>query len=115
MTRWQEAAQKVRDGMSVRIVGMDDVIEKLLLCIFTGNHALLVGVPGLAKTLVISSLAELMDLSFRRIQFTPDLMPSDITGTEVLGLNEGTRAFQFLPGPVFANVVLAEEINRTPP
>jgi len=101
--------------MAVRIVGMDDVIEKLLLCIFTGNHALLVGVPGLAKTLVISSLAELMDLSFRRIQFTPDLMPSDITGTEVLGLDEGNRAFQFLPGPVFANVVLADEINRTPP
>ncbi|MGH7163457.1 MAG: AAA family ATPase, partial [Planctomycetota bacterium] len=115
MTRWEEAAARVREGLRDRVVGMDDVVEKLLVCIFTRNHALLVGVPGLAKTLVISSLAELLNLSFSRIQFTPDLMPSDITGTEVLAVEEGGRAFRFLPGPLFANVVLADEINRTPP
>jgi len=116
MTRWEEVAARVREHLSSRIVGMDDATEKILLCILTRNHALLVGVPGLAKTLLISSLAELLDLSFTRIQFTPDLMPSDITGTEVLaGDDEGGRAFRFLPGPVFANIVLADEINRTPP
>ncbi len=117
MTRWQEAAARVRQGLARRIVGMDEVVEKILLCILTRNHALLVGVPGLAKTLLVSSLAELLDLSFARIQFTPDLMPSDITGTEVLaGEHEGeARAFRFLPGPIFANLVLADEINRTPP
>ena len=117
MTRWQEASTRVREGLRGRIVGMDDEIEKILLCILTRNHALLVGVPGLAKTLLISSLAELLELSFARIQFTPDLMPSDITGTEVLaGDEEGhAREFRFLPGPIFANIVLADEINRTPP
>ena len=117
MTRWQEAAQRVRDGLSRRIVGMDDVIEKVLLCILTRNHALLVGVPGLAKTLLISSLAEVLDLSFARIQFTPDLMPTDITGTEVLAEDKtaNLRTFRFLPGPIFANLLLADEINRTPP
>jgi len=117
VTRWQEAAARVREGLAHRIVGMDAVVEKILLCILTRNHALLVGVPGLAKTLLVSSLAELLDLSFSRIQFTPDLMPSDITGTEVLaGEHEGeARSFRFLPGPIFANLVLADEINRTPP
>ena len=117
MTRWEEDAGRIRVGMRQRIVGMDEVIERLLLCIFTRNHALLVGVPGLAKTLVISTLAELLDLKFSRIQFTPDLMPSDITGTEVLAADRdgGGRAFRFLPGPVFSNIVLADEINRTPP
>jgi MoxR-like ATPase len=116
MTRWQETAQRVRQGLSGRIVGMDEVIEKILVCILTRNHALLVGVPGLAKTLLVSSLAELLDLSFSRIQFTPDLMPSDITGTEVLANEDGgTRTFRFLPGPVFTNILLADEINRTPP
>jgi len=117
VTRWEEAAARIQEQLRRRIVGMDDVIEKMLICIFTRNHALLVGVPGLAKTLLISSLAEALDLSFARIQFTPDLMPSDITGTEVLAEDreEGTRAFRFLPGPVFANIVLADEINRTPP
>ncbi len=117
MTRWQEASARVRDALRQRIVGMDDEIEKILLCIFTRNHALLVGVPGLAKTLLISSLAELLDLSFARIQFTPDLMPSDITGTEVLAGHDGghAREFRFLPGPIFANIILADEINRTPP
>jgi len=115
VTRWEEAARGVRAAMQTRVVGMDDVVDKLLLCILTGNHALLVGVPGLAKTLVISSLAEILDLSFSRIQFTPDLMPGDITGAEVLSGEGGERSFRFLPGPVFANVVLADEINRTPP
>ncbi|MHC4957767.1 MAG: AAA family ATPase [Planctomycetota bacterium] len=114
---WPDARTRIRDRLRDRIVGMDDAIEKILLCILTRNHALLVGVPGLAKTLLISSLSELLDLSFARIQFTPDLMPSDITGTEVLAGDQegGVRQFKFLPGPVFANIVLADEINRTPP
>jgi len=117
VTRWEEAARRIQEQLRRRIVDMDDVIEKMLICIFTRNHALLVGVPGLAKTMLISSLAEALDLTFTRIQFTPDLMPSDITGTEVLAEDRenGTRAFRFLPGPVFANIVLADEINRTPP
>ena len=116
MTRWEEAAARVRERISARVVGMDDAIEKILLCILTRQHALLVGVPGLAKTMLVRSLADLLDLSFARIQFTPDLMPSDITGTEVLSGDEsGGRAFKFLPGPIFANIVLADEINRTPP
>jgi MoxR-like ATPase len=99
------------------IVGQDQVIDELLLAILTRGHCLLVGVPGLAKTLMISSLARTLDLSFNRIQFTPDLMPSDITGTELLQLDPVTsaRSFRFAPGPLFANVVLADEINRTPP
>ncbi|MGQ0615284.1 MAG: AAA family ATPase [Planctomycetaceae bacterium] len=117
MTRWEETLAAMRAGLRRRIVGMDEVIEKILICVFTGNHALLVGVPGLAKTLLVSSIADLMALSFARIQFTPDLMPSDITGTEVLaGDGEGcSRMFRFLPGPIFANIILADEINRTPP
>jgi MoxR-like ATPase len=99
------------------IVGQDQVIDQLLLAILTKGHCLLVGVPGLAKTLMISSLARTLDLSFNRIQFTPDLMPSDITGTELLQIDPETnaRSFRFAPGPLFANVVLADEINRTPP
>ena len=99
------------------IVGQDEVIDQLLIAIFTRNHALLVGVPGLAKTLLISTLAQTMNLAFKRIQFTPDLMPSDITGTEVIQQDPrtGERGFRFIPGPIFANVVLADEINRTPP
>ncbi|MEM8884828.1 MAG: AAA family ATPase [Planctomycetota bacterium] len=120
MTRWEEVSVQVRERIAARIVGMDDAIEKILLCILTRQHALLVGVPGLAKTLLIRSLSELLDLSFARIQFTPDLMPSDITGTEVLAGEDGAgdsdgRAFKFLPGPIFAHIVLADEINRTPP
>ncbi len=100
-----------------QIVGQDAVIEELLIALFARAHALLVGVPGLAKTLLISTLAEVLDLRFNRIQFTPDLMPSDITGTDVLQEDRasGQRAFTFLKGPIFANVVLADEINRTPP
>ena len=99
------------------IVGQDDVIDELLMALFANGHCLLVGVPGLAKTLLISSLAEMLDLKFNRIQFTPDLMPSDITGTEILEEDRATgkRIFKFVEGPVFANVILADEINRTPP
>ncbi|KAA0218343.1 MoxR family ATPase [bacterium] len=99
------------------VVGQDDVIEQLLIAIFARGHALLVGVPGLAKTLLIRTLADTMSLKFSRIQFTPDLMPSDITGTEVLQEDKATgrREFRFLPGPIFANIILADEINRTPP
>jgi MoxR-like ATPase len=99
------------------IIGQHEVIEKLLICIFGRGHALLMGVPGLAKTLLVHSLADLMSLNFNRIQFTPDLMPSDITGTEILQETDqpGRRAFEFVRGPIFANIVLADEINRTPP
>jgi MoxR-like ATPase len=99
------------------IVGQDDVIDELLMALFANGHCLLVGVPGLAKTLLISSLAEMLDLQFNRIQFTPDLMPSDITGTEILEEDRttGKRVFKFIQGPIFANVILADEINRTPP
>jgi MoxR-like ATPase len=99
------------------IVGQDAVIDELLMALFANGHCLLVGVPGLAKTLLISSLSRILDLKFSRIQFTPDLMPSDITGTEILEEDRATgrRVFKFLEGPVFANVILADEINRTPP
>lgn len=98
------------------IIGQDEVIEQILSAIFTGGHCLLVGVPGLAKTLVVSTIAKILDVEFKRIQFTPDLMPSDITGTNVLDENEdGRREFRFVKGPVFTNILLADEINRTPP
>ena len=99
------------------IVGQEAVIEEMMIALFSGGHVLLEGVPGLAKTLLISSLARVMDLSFNRIQFTPDLMPSDITGSEILEEDHGTgrREFKFIRGPIFANVILADEINRTPP
>ena len=98
------------------IVGQDEVIEQLFAAIFTRGHCLLVGVPGLAKTLLVSSLARIIDIEFKRIQFTPDLMPSDITGTNVLEEDEhGRRSFRFVHGPVFTNILLADEINRTPP
>jgi MoxR-like ATPase len=98
------------------IVGQDQVVEEVLIALFARGHCLLVGVPGLAKTLLISTLAEILDLDFNRIQFTPDLMPSDITGTDILQEDEtGKRSFQFLKGPVFTNILLADEINRTPP
>jgi len=99
------------------IVGQDKVIEEVLIALFSKGHCLLVGVPGLAKTMLISTLAEVLDLGFNRIQFTPDLMPSDITGTDILQEDAATgrRHFQFLRGPIFTNVLLADEINRTPP
>ncbi len=112
-----EAARRLRAEVGKRIVGQEAVVEEVLLAILAGGHALLVGVPGLAKTLMIRSLAEAMHLEFRRIQFTPDLVPSDITGTELLEEDTatGARRFRFVRGPVFANIVLADEINRTPP
>lgn len=98
------------------IVGQESVIEQILAAIFTGGHCLLVGVPGLAKTLTVSTIAQILDVQFKRIQFTPDLMPSDITGTNVLDENDtGRREFRFVEGPVFTNILLADEINRTPP
>ena len=114
---FKEAYTMLRHQLGKVIVGQDKVIDELLIAIFTRSHALLVGVPGLAKTLLISTLAQTMNLSFKRIQFTPDLMPSDITGTEVISQNptSGERSFRFLHGPIFANVILADEINRTPP
>ena len=112
-----EAFRQITGELSKTIVGQKDVIEELLIALFAGGHCLLVGVPGLAKTLMIRSLAGALSLQFNRIQFTPDLMPSDITGTEVIHEDRATgeRHFRFLRGPVFANVVLADEINRTPP
>ena len=108
---------QIREELSRVIVGQQEVIDQLLITLLAGGHALLVGVPGLAKTLLISSLAKSMQLQFSRIQFTPDLMPADITGTEVIQENRmsGDREFRFIPGPIFANVILADEINRTPP
>ena len=98
------------------IVGQDQVIEELLLAMFSRGHCLMVGVPGLAKTLLVSTIANVLKLKFSRIQFTPDLMPSDITGTDVIEENRATggRDFRFIQGPIFANIVLADEINRTP-
>ena len=111
------AYEAMREQLQLVIVGQDEVIEQLLISIFCRSHALLVGVPGLAKTLLISTLSEVLDLSFKRVQFTPDLMPADITGTEVLEEDVGTgkRVFKFVKGPIFANMILADEINRTPP
>ncbi|MGF1679594.1 MAG: AAA family ATPase [Candidatus Methylacidiphilales bacterium] len=113
----QKSYQDVQTELAKVIVGQNDVIEQVMISVFSRNHALLVGVPGLAKTLLISSLAQAMQMSFRRIQFTPDLMPSDITGTEVINTNPttGEKEFRFLEGPLFSNIVLADEINRTPP
>ncbi|MDE0936842.1 MAG: MoxR family ATPase [Mariniblastus sp.] len=119
----QHAVQQIRDGrqkifdqLSKLIVGQEVVIEQLLISLFAGGNCLITGAPGLAKTLLVKSIAEVFDLNFRRIQFTPDLMPADITGTEILQENDGgARSMQFVKGPIFANVVLADEINRTPP
>ena len=112
-----EAAARLRREVQKRIVGQEAVLDELLMAILGGGHALLVGVPGLAKTLMIKSVAEAMRLDFRRIQFTPDLVPSDITGTEIMeeDASTGQRHFRFVRGPIFANIVLADEINRTPP
>ena len=111
----RQVYQRLTDELGKIIVGQQEVIEQLAICVFARGHALLIGVPGLAKTLLISRLAETLSLSFSRIQFTPDLMPMDITGTDILQeLPGGKRAFEFAKGPVFANVVLADEINRAP-
>lgn len=113
----ENAYGKLRDELAKVIVGQADVIEQVLVAMFAKGHALLEGVPGLAKTLLVSSLAESLHLSFKRIQFTPDLMPSDITGTEIIqeDLETKKRRYEFLEGPIFANLILADEINRTPP
>src|SRR5574342_95533 len=105
------------DQVGQRIVGQRDVVDGILTAVFSGGHALLVGVPGLAKTLMVQTVAEALELKFSRIQFTPDLMPSDITGTEIIEEDTATgkRSFRFVRGPVFANIVLADEVNRTPP
>ena len=117
VARCEQAYNRIRDELAKVIVGQSEVIEQVLIAVFSRGHALLEGVPGLAKTLLVSSLAESLHLSFKRIQFTPDLMPSDVTGTEVIqeNLETGAREYQFLPGPLFANLLLADEINRTPP
>ncbi|MCK4624854.1 MAG: AAA family ATPase [Phycisphaerae bacterium] len=115
--RLTNAYKTIRAEMAKAIVGQEQVLEELMMCIFARGHAILEGVPGLAKTLMVSSLARCLKLDFNRIQFTPDLMPSDITGTEVIQEDRatGTRDFKFLEGPIFANIILADEINRTPP
>ncbi|MBA3343742.1 MAG: MoxR family ATPase [Gemmatimonadales bacterium] len=117
LERLVEAVTRLRSQVAQRIVGQDEVIEGILTAILAGGHALLIGVPGLAKTLMVQTVAEALNLSFNRVQFTPDLMPSDITGTDIIeeDLTTGKRAFRFVQGPIFANVVLADEINRTPP
>ncbi len=117
LARLVEAVTKLRGQVAQRIVGQEEIIEGILTAILAGGHALLIGVPGLAKTLMVQTVAEALELSFNRIQFTPDLMPSDITGTEIIEEDQttGRRAFRFVHGPIFANVVLADEINRTPP
>ena len=117
LARLAQAVQDLRAQVSRRIVGQVEVVDGVLTALLGGGHALLVGVPGLAKTLLVQTVAEALDLSFSRVQFTPDLMPGDITGTEIVEEDpvSGKRAFRFVEGPVFANVVLADEINRTPP
>src|SRR5712691_4221556 len=117
LERLADARRDLLAQVGQRIVGQREVLDGILTAIFSGGHALLVGVPGLAKTLMVQTLAETLDLGFNRIQFTPDLMPSDITGTEIIeeDLATGKRGFRFVRGPVFANIVLADEVNRTPP
>ncbi len=113
----KSARDQIASELSKAIVGQNEIIEQLLIAILSRGHCLLVGVPGLAKTLLVSSLAKVLDLKFSRIQFTPDLMPSDITGTEVIedDVSTGKKVFRFIKGPVFAQIILADEINRTPP
>lgn len=114
--RLQETVAKIRSETARAIVGQDEIVEQLLTSLLCKGHCLLVGVPGLAKTLLVSTLGRILGLKFQRIQFTPDLMPTDIVGSEILQNSAaGERSFQFIPGPIFANLILADEINRTPP
>ena len=115
--RLEQAHHDICTEISKIIIGQTEIINQLLVSLLSRGHCLLVGVPGLAKSLLISTLSSILDLKFNRIQFTPDLMPSDITGTEVIeeDMTTGRKAFKFVHGPVFANIVLADEINRTPP
>ncbi|HEU4404911.1 MAG TPA: MoxR family ATPase [Polyangiaceae bacterium] len=120
LERLAEASKRLREAIARAVVGQGEVVEAMLVALFARGHALLVGVPGLAKTLLVSSLADALGLSFGRVQFTPDLLPADITGTDVLQEEEDERGrlvrrLRFLPGPIFANLILADEINRTPP
>jgi MoxR-like ATPase len=113
--RVADGRQRILDELRKVIVGQDEVVDQILTALFTGGHCLITGVPGLAKTLLVKTLAGILDLSFKRIQFTPDLMPADITGTEILDEESGVRSLRFVKGPVFAQILLADEINRTPP
>lgn len=116
LTQFSQTRSQMIEQLRRVVVGQTEVIEQIMAAIFTRGHCLLVGVPGLAKTLMVSSIAQILDIAFKRVQFTPDLMPSDITGTTILDENEqGKREFRFVKGPIFANIVLADEINRTPP
>lgn len=116
ITQLRSLRKTIDDELSKVIIGQKDVVEQLLISLLSGGHCLITGAPGLAKTLLVNSIAQLFDLNFNRIQFTPDLMPADITGTEVLEEDgAGHRSMRFIPGPIFANVLLADEINRTPP
>lgn len=112
---FKEAYDQIKAEIHKAVIGQEDIIDLLLISLFSKGHCVLVGVPGLAKTLLIRTLAESLNLSFNRIQFTPDLMPGDITGTEVIeeNIDKGTKEFKFIKGPIFANIVLADEINRT--
>src|SRR5207247_5165046 len=115
LAQFSQVRNSIIEQLRRTVVGQSDVIEQILAAVFTRGHCLLVGVPGLAKTLMVSSIAQILDVQFKRIQFTPDLMPSDITGTTVLDESSGKREFRFVKGPIFASIVLADEINRTPP
>lgn len=116
LEQFAEARKRMLDELSKSIIGQKDVVDQILAAIFTRGHCLMVGVPGLAKTLIVSSLSKILDLPYRRVQFTPDLMPTDILGTYVLDESEpGKRNFRFVKGPIFASLILADEINRTPP
>ena len=115
LAQFSQVRNSIIEQLRRTVVGQSDVIEQILAAVFTRGHCLLVGVPGLAKTLMVSSIAQILDVQFKRIQFTPDLMPSDITGTTVLDESSGQREFRFVKGPIFASIVLADEINRTPP
>ena len=115
LAQFQQVRTSITEQLRRTVVGQTEVIEQILAAIFTRGHCLLVGVPGLAKTLMVSSIAQILDVQFKRVQFTPDLMPSDITGTTILDESAGKREFRFVKGPIFANIVLADEINRTPP
>ena len=115
VARVVEGRRRIGEELRKVVVGQDDAVDQLLIALFTGGHCLITGVPGLAKTLLIKTVAQILDLSFKRIQFTPDLMPADITGTEVLDEDGGHRSLRFVSGPIFAQILLADEINRTPP
>src|SRR3954466_10142270 len=110
-----ESRGKILGELRKVIVGQDEVVDEVLMALFCGGHCLITGVPGLAKTLLVKTLSQILDLSFKRIQFTPDLMPADITGTEILDEDHGSRSLRFVKGPIFAQIILADEINRTPP